>query len=67
MAERASRLRDIRWDTGSSLLPPELEGNLSAQEREFYDRYGKCILAYQQELGLDVMAVIQDDRSGGRA
>ena len=59
VAERAARLRGIRWDTGSSILPPEVETNLSPQERDLFDAYGKCVLEYQQELDIDLMADLQ--------
>nr|XP_033336899.1 DNA replication complex GINS protein PSF1-like isoform X1 [Megalopta genalis]XP_033336900.1 DNA replication complex GINS protein PSF1-like isoform X1 [Megalopta genalis]XP_033336901.1 DNA replication complex GINS protein PSF1-like isoform X1 [Megalopta genalis] len=49
---RVRKLRELRWDLGS-ILPPEINSNLSNAEIQWFQSYNKSLATYMRSLGED--------------
>jgi len=43
---RAQKIKELRWELASSVLPPDLSDNLSDKEKLFFTEYDKTLTGY---------------------
>jgi len=55
--ERARLVKELRWQLGSELIPPEVEVFLSPAEKRFRTRYNALLRDYMRSVDLDLTTV----------
>lgn len=48
---RLRRIKDLRWELGTSVLPDEIKENLNALEVQFFSEYDKILGEYMRAVG----------------
>ncbi|KAF2071576.1 hypothetical protein CYY_007109 [Polysphondylium violaceum] len=54
LMERLNRIREYRWNSGTSLLSTDLKENLSPNESKFFADYDRLLTDYNAKIGLDL-------------
>ena len=63
---RLRRIKDLRWELGTSVLPDEIKESLNALEVQFFSEYDKILGEYMRAVGnIDLTGVRKGDEKGG--
>ncbi len=56
---RLERIKNLRWELGTSVLPNEIKENLSTLETQFFSVYDKNLGEYMRSVGnMDLTVVL---------
>jgi len=51
---RLHRIKELRWDLHTAVLPDDVKENMSANEAAFFESYHKLLSEYMNDVGLDL-------------
>lgn len=54
---RLQKIKDIRWDLHTAVLPEGVKENLSTNEAAFFEAYHQILSEYMDSVGLDLTVV----------
>lgn len=60
---RLKRIKDLRWELGTSVLPDQIKENLSSLEVQFFSEYDKILGEYMRGVGnIDLTGVCEEKK-----
>lgn len=60
IVHRLSKLRRLRWETGSTVVPDKIQQDtISTRENEYFMEYNKCLSEYFDNIGFDLTLDLQ--------
>jgi len=60
LEHRQVKIRELRWDTGTQVLPEKIRNDtLSTKEKDYFSAYNDLLSEYNSMVGLDLTASLE--------